>query len=196
MTKQQLHTNYRLEIIKKLHQSFSQSWIKVIEGAPKAHLTKKRLLQIGKDIMGSDFDEHFFWEVTELAWVLYYRELIEANKRQPLNLIFSEVADFYRKVQPTYNFSTSMKRIMQQYSTSAPVAFLAGKYCLVQEEGIEVFEPSGGNGLLTILADPARVTINELDTLRFENLEFSNGTKYQYKKTDKRRWHKALRPAG
>jgi predicted RNA methylase len=39
------------------------------------------------------------------------------------------------------------------------------------DEGVSVFEPSAGNGLLTIAADPSQCTVNEIDTIRRRNLE-------------------------
>ncbi|HSY77862.1 MAG TPA: strawberry notch family protein, partial [Bacteroidia bacterium] len=39
------------------------------------------------------------------------------------------------------------------------------------DKGGSVFEPSAGNGLLTIAADPRNVTVNEIDKVRRANLE-------------------------
>jgi len=36
---------------------------------------------------------------------------------------------------------------------------------------VTVFEPSAGNGLLTIAADPKNVVVNEVDSLRRGNLK-------------------------
>jgi hypothetical protein len=164
--------NHRQKIIQRLHQEFSDGWVKVLKGASKGHLTKSKLLEIGNEIMGSDFDEYFFWEVTELAWVEFYRMNIEANNRQPMHLLFKMVVDFYENVQPSYDFSSTNKRLFQQYSTSAPVSLMAGWYCgLYNNKQAQVFEPSAGNGLLVILADRGNTYVNELDALRLENLQ-------------------------
>jgi predicted RNA methylase len=64
---------------------------------------------------------------------------------------------------------TSQSILLQQYSTPAPIAFLAGIFCNV-DQNISVFEPSAGNRLLTITANPSRVIVNEIDDLRRSNL--------------------------
>ena len=59
--------------------------------------------------------------------------------------------------------------MLQQYSTPAPISFLAGVF-VNADQGISLFEPSAGNGLLTIAAHPRNVIVNEIDSLRRSNL--------------------------
>lgn len=108
-------------------------------------------------------------EFTELAIVLRARMLARsASSRQSMYTRFLDVLNLYEH-QVNISHRTSHSMLLQQYSTPAPIGFVAGMFCNV-EEPVSVFEPSAGNGLLTILADPARVTVNEVDLLRNSNL--------------------------
>jgi len=62
---------------------------------------------------------------------------------------------------------------MQQYSTPAPISFLASSYVYRGNEfhKNKFFEPSAGNGLLTIALPYNQTTVNELDDVRLENLK-------------------------
>lgn len=61
--------------------------------------------------------------------------------------------------------------MFQQYSTPAPIGFVAGVYCGINENsGGEYFEASAGNGLLTIAGNPKNWIVNEIDNIRNRNL--------------------------
>ena len=60
--------------------------------------------------------------------------------------------------------------LLQQYSTPAPIGFVAGLFCGFNKIG-EYFEPSAGNGLLTIAGNPGNFIVNEIDDVRRGNLE-------------------------
>ncbi len=105
-------------------------------------------------------------EFTELAIVLKARHLAYSNE--------SIVDRYFRivrlyKDQVTLSHRTSQSMLLQQYSTPAPIAFMAGIFAGI-DKGISVFEPSAGNGLLTIAANPKNVIVNEIDSLRRSNL--------------------------
>lgn len=106
-------------------------------------------------------------EFTELAIVLKARYFAHLDE---------SIADRYFRIvrlykdQVTLSHRTSQSILLQQYSTPAPIAFLAGIFVNADKD-ISIFEPSAGNGLLTITADPKNVVVNEIDELRRSNLE-------------------------
>lgn len=110
-------------------------------------------------------------ELTELAIVNVARELAHSN---------GTVQEKYEKIVELYNnqmilsHRTSQSILLQQYSTPAPIGYLMGVYCGLPQlhiKGGYAFEPSAGNGLLTIAAKPARVYVNEIDFTRNRNLK-------------------------
>jgi hypothetical protein len=111
-------------------------------------------------------------ELTELAIVLEAREL--AQHTAPPTQIFNSIVALYQR-QPNLSLRTSLSVMLQQYSTAAPLAWLAGWFCFSTSltNWPTFFEPSAGNGMLTIAA-PGNFglgTVNEIDTTRRANLE-------------------------
>jgi predicted RNA methylase len=119
--------------------------------------------------------------ITDKSEVKEYIELTIVLKARSIALSFLPVETKYQSIVEMYqsqvNIShrTSQSILLQQYSTPAPISFLAGMFVNANEE-ILVFEPSCGNGLLTIAASPERVVVNEIDSLRRSNL-FDQGYK-------------------
>jgi len=105
-------------------------------------------------------------EYTELAIVLKARNISLSSL--PLESKYAAIVDLY-KSQVNISYRTSQSILLQQYSTPAPISLLAGIF-VNAENNISVFEPSAGNGLLTIAAHPSRVIVNEIDALRRSNL--------------------------
>ncbi|MFZ6009116.1 MAG: hypothetical protein ACOYXT_02115, partial [Bacteroidota bacterium] len=105
-------------------------------------------------------------EFTELAIVRKAREL--ANSFSTLEEKFQSLVNLY-KSQVNLSHRTSQSILLQQYSTPAPIAFLAGIFVNLNQN-IVAFEPSAGNGLLTIAGQPSRIVVNEIDDLRRSNL--------------------------
>ncbi len=105
-------------------------------------------------------------EFTEMAIVLKARVLAHLNESIPDR--YFRIVQLY-KDQVTLSHRTSQSMLLQQYSTPAPIAFLAGIFAAI-DQNISVFEPSAGNGLLTIAANPRNVIVNEIDSLRRSNL--------------------------
>ncbi len=106
-------------------------------------------------------------ELTELAIVVRARKLAHSGKA--VREQFHDIVDLYNS-QVNLSHRTSQSILLQQYSTPAPIAYLAGVFCGL-DKGVSVFEPSAGNGLLTIAANPSNCTVNEIDTVRRRNLE-------------------------
>ncbi len=106
-------------------------------------------------------------ELTELAIVKRAREI--AHRKESIQERHYSIVNLYNS-QVNLSHRTSQSILLQQYSTPAPIGFLAGIFCRLHE-GASVFEPSAGNGLLTIAANPSQCTVNEIDTVRRQNLE-------------------------
>jgi hypothetical protein len=106
-------------------------------------------------------------ELTELAIVNRARSI--AHTTGSVQEKFEAILALYHS-QVNLSHRTSRSILLQQYSTPAPIGYLAGVFCNV-DEGCSLFEPSAGNGLLTIAAKPEQCTVNEIDALRRSNLE-------------------------
>lgn len=114
-------------------------------------------------------------ELTELAIVNRARELAHAPGTTWER--YQSIVDLYN-TQANLSHRTSNSVLLQQYSTPAPIAYLAGLWCRMNEEWLfhlsspdfKVFEPCAGNGLLTIASPAYRCVVNEIDELRRSNL--------------------------
>jgi predicted RNA methylase len=105
-------------------------------------------------------------ELTELAIVRIARDI--AQSEESYGKTFEKIVGLYNS-QVTLSHRTSQSIMLQQYSTPAPLAYLAGIFTGV-DKNISLFEPSAGNGLLTIAAKPENVIVNEIDEVRNGNL--------------------------
>jgi len=109
-------------------------------------------------------------ELTELAIVNRARDL--AHEPSTVRERFDKIVQLY-SIQVNLSHRTSQSILLQQYSTPAPIAYLAGVFCGIDHPhaGAVYFEPSAGNGLLTIAGDPKHFIVNEIDTTRNINLQ-------------------------
>ena len=112
------------------------------------------------------FDKNAVKELCELAIVFRARNL--AHSRKSLSWRYYAIVALYRS-QVNLSHRTSQSVMLQQYSTPAPIAFLAGTYIL-QDYRVKYFEPSAGNGLLTIALPAEDTFVNEIDEFRSKNL--------------------------
>ncbi|MEM9002724.1 MAG: strawberry notch C-terminal domain-containing protein [Cyanobacteria bacterium P01_F01_bin.86] len=81
---------------------------------------------------------------------------------------YDRLVDLYNR-QPTLGTRTSSSIALQQYSTPAPLAYLAGKLAGI-DHSKTVYEPTAGRGALLMLANPAHAITNELDPKRAADL--------------------------
>jgi hypothetical protein len=123
------------------------------------------------------YDKNTVKELIELAIVLEARKIAQSSFSWEYN--YKQIVQLYRN-QVNLSMRTSTSIMLQQYSTPAPIGYLAGLYTRAWDNRNSVFEPSAGNGLLTILADTKRVIVNEIDPIRRANLE-SQGYKDVWK---------------
>ena len=110
-------------------------------------------------------------ELTELAIVNRARAIAHSGNSIEQN--YFDIVDLYNH-QVNLSHRTSQSILLQQYSTPAPIGYLMGVYCGLSElhiKGGYAYEPSAGNGLLTVAAKPERVYVNEIDTVRNRNLQ-------------------------
>ena len=109
-------------------------------------------------------------ELTELAIVKRARLL--AHSEGSTKGKFDKIVDLYNS-QVNLSHRTSQSIMLQQYSTPAPIGYLAGVFCGIDnhQPGQIYFEPSAGNGLLTIAGNPEDFIVNEIDSTRNRNLQ-------------------------
>ncbi len=110
-------------------------------------------------------------ELTELAIVNTARKLSHHPGASVHERYLSIVELYNTQINLTYRDSETY--LLQQYSTPAPVAYLMGVYCGIDSlaaTGGKMFEPSAGNGILTIAGYPDHCYVNELSESRHANL--------------------------
>ena len=111
-------------------------------------------------------------ETTELAIVNIARTL--ANQKNKTD--YKKYLDIVKLYKNQVNLShrTSQSMLMQQYSTAAPISYVASLFVKSKNKEAQYFEPSAGNGLLTIALPKERTIVNEIDDIRLANLRTQN----------------------
>ena len=127
-------------------------------------------------------------EAAELGIAMAARTIARGKGSDSAKL--DALIDLYKR-QPSLTHRTSESIAMQQYSTPIPLGYIGGLYVRA-DEGAPLFEPSAGNGLLTIAADPKKVVVNEIDPVRLGNLR-SQGFKAVYEEDAREQLPPALR---
>ena len=111
-------------------------------------------------------------ELTELAIVGVARKYAHQPGAGTYERYLSIVGLYNTQINLTYRDSETY--LLQQYSTPAPVAFLMGMYCGIDRlplTGGLMYEPSAGNGILTIATLPGNAQVNEVSPSRYDNLQ-------------------------
>jgi hypothetical protein len=121
----------------------------------------------------------FSLKINDRTEIKELTELAICNVAREIALAKGTTREKYDRIVKLYNdqmilsHRTSQSVMLQQYSTPAPIGYLMGVFCglpHLHEKGGYAFEPSAGNGLLTIAAKPERVYVNEVDYIRNRNL--------------------------
>jgi phage N-6-adenine-methyltransferase len=122
------------------------------------------------------FDRTQIKELTELAIVNVARKL--AHEKGTRRERFDRIVELYH-TQVNLSHRTSQSILLQQYSTPAPISYLAGVFCGIDRPFVQslYFEPSAGNGLLTIAGNPFNFVVNEIDSTRNRNLQLQRFSK-------------------
>lgn len=119
-----------------------------------------------EEVAGEKLSNKDVEEAIEAGLVMRARE-IAAQAASPSEA-YGQLVDLY-KTQPNLATRTSESVEQQAYSTPAPLAYLASRLADVRAD-TSVYEPSAGNGMLLLEADPDLVTANELNDARFSVL--------------------------
>lgn len=109
------------------------------------------------------------WEAVELSWMLWYRQIY--REPLPFEERLHKMVHFWHEQQPTYAYSDSSKELYKQYSTPCPIGAMVAQYTGM-DNARRIFEPSAGNGLLLVGADPGKTHVNEIDPTRLASLKF------------------------
>lgn len=109
------------------------------------------------------------WEAVELSWLLWYKTIYK--EPIPFKERLSKMIHFWNNLQPTYAYSDSSKELYKQYSTPCPIGAILAQYTQM-DSATAIFEPSAGNGLLLVGADPNKTRVNEIDRTRISSLTF------------------------
>lgn len=134
--------------------------------------TKGQIEKIAKELGVPNMG--MMWEATELSWLLWYKNIY--NQQIPFEDRLAKMIHFWNKLQPTYAYSDSSKEIYKQYSTPCPIGAIVAQYTGM-DAASKIFEPSAGNGLLLVGADPRKTHVNEIDQTRLASLKFQGFNK-------------------
>ncbi|HEV8034398.1 LPD5 domain-containing protein, partial [Yoonia sp.] len=124
---------------------------------------------IGRDLTPADYKT--VEEAIELAVVRASRSIVKAGKDKAAT--FDALQSLYQ-AQPLLAQRTTDSVRRQAYSTPAPLAYLASELAGI-DSNTTVYEPTAGNGMLLLGADPKLTTANELDADRAARLRNALG---------------------
>jgi len=106
-------------------------------------------------------------ETIEVGVVLAAQKIAHETKSK--EEAYDRLVDLYNR-QPNLSVRSSTSVKEQAYSTPAPLAYVASKLAGINED-TTVYEPTAGNGMLLIDANPKNVKANELNASRYEMLK-------------------------
>jgi len=106
-------------------------------------------------------------EAVEVGVVLAAQNIAHKNRKP--SEIYDGLVNLYNR-QPNLAVRSSTSVREQAYSTPAPLAYVASQLAGITDK-TTVYEPTGGNGMLLIASNPNNVTVNELNTSRYEMLK-------------------------
>lgn len=87
---------------------------------------------------------------------------------------YEKIISLYNR-QPIVGAQKTLRQMAkQQYSTSLPVAYLMSEFVRRNGNDNMYFEPSAGNGFLTVALPSSQTICNEVDELRLQNLRLEN----------------------
>lgn len=151
---------------KEAYNGFYNEVYKVILKKDKTSKTKIEKLAFKFSIT----DKNTIKEITENAIVSIARDIASQNKS--VKERYDQIVSLYNS-QVNLSQRTSQSMLLQQYSTPATIGFLMGIYCGIDKSG-SYYEPSAGNGMLTIANSGEDFTVNEIDDVRNRNLNYQN----------------------
>ncbi len=151
--------DYIDRVIAVMHTSYSDA----------QRLSKKKIEALKEETGAPSLGA--LWEAVELSWLLWYKMLY----KEPIAFEnrLNKMVQFWNNVQPTYAYSDSSKELYKQYSTPCPIGAIVAQYTGMDEAEF-IFEPSAGNGLLLVGANPRITHVNEIDKSRKQSLKYQN----------------------
>ena len=107
----------------------------------------------------------------EAAAVRYISQVITDMRAEgsDTKAIYDHIVGLY-ETQPSLDVKSVLSVSNNAYSTPLPIAYLAGMLSRVKST-TTVLDPTGGNGMLVVTANPKNVTTIELDQHRANNLK-------------------------
>jgi hypothetical protein len=107
----------------------------------------------------------------EAAAVRYVAQIITDMRTtgSDTKAIYDHILGMYKN-QPMLEIKSILSKTNNSYSTPMPIAFLAGMLARVKST-TTVLDPTGGNGMLVVSANPRNVTTFEIDPHRANNLQ-------------------------
>ena len=154
--KKQEPNDYLDKVIAIMHTTFAKA----------ERLSKKKIERLKEETDAPTMGA--LWEAVELSWLLWYKMLYK--EPIPFEARLKKMVLFWNKIQPTYAYSDSSKELYKQYSTPCPIGAIVAQYTGMDEAEF-IFEPSAGNGLLLVGANPRITHVNEIDKSRKQSLE-------------------------
>jgi predicted RNA methylase len=110
-----------------------------------------------------------FDEAVELGVVAAARRIAQEIHPDDESAAFKRLLRLYDD-QPALNSRTSTSIQNQDYSTPAPLAYVAARLADIGPSN-DVLEPTAGNGMLLMTAEPKHVVANEIEKTRFGGLK-------------------------
>lgn len=106
----------------------------------------------------------------EAAATRYVSQVITDMRAQgsDTKAIYDYIVNLYQN-QPTLDVQSVLSKSNNAYSTPLPIAYLAGSLARLKST-TTVLDPTGGNGMLVVAANPQNVTTIEIDPHRAENM--------------------------
>jgi Na+-translocating ferredoxin:NAD+ oxidoreductase RnfG subunit len=143
------------------HFAFGNSFKDIIEA--RKFIAEKT----GKNIDAGTAEAKEADEAIEVGVVLAARKIIDKGRSD--SETYDGLVNLYNQ-QPNLSVRSSTSIKEQAYSTPAPLAYVASKLAGITQD-TTVYEPTAGNGMLLIDANPKKVIANELNATRYEMLK-------------------------
>lgn len=141
-------------------QTYNQLTQAVVAALKTGPLTRKQLTELASE---TGMTPKAIDEAAELGIVYAARDIAHGEGTPEQK--FDQLVVLYDR-QPNLTAKTSTSKVNQAYSTPAPLAYVAGVLAGLNDLKVVAYEPTAGNGLLTIAGDPKHIEVNEMDPKR------------------------------
>lgn len=160
------------EINRKFAMAVKSDMLAALDNGTKPYRSildlRKRASELGMEVDSDGRTDILLQELVEDGLVRAAREVL-MHKGSTSRESYDMICKLY-DMQPTIAARSSNRIKMQQYSTPLPMAWIANRFAMANNEGGSVLEPTAGNGMLVFTLPVEQVHANELDETRLENL--------------------------